>query len=296
MRGRTGVGSLNYGNPVNWAAPLNRGLRYWWRVLPLQTGGNSWRDLCYEQSATMAGMLPTTNVKGFGLLPRPGGAGELRFNGSTSSVSTGLTSVNFGWTDTTKAVSVWVRALGTAPTGAQGGYEGAYVVGDSGETYGLSRMNLSGGGDFWYAHAWDGAEIQVGTACTIGAWTQLWYVLTGGNVRLYKDGVLKGTIACGTVPGGTNLMYFGSNGGGARWFNGAIDDVRVYDRAPSASEIAALYTASKQGYPQELNWQVWPPAWARTPPGRVTKNTRSFMLGMVHGMQRGLGSGRPPLH
>jgi hypothetical protein len=76
------------------------------------------------------------------------------------------------------------------------------------------------------------------------------------------------------------------------FFQGVIDDVRFYNRAPSASEIRALYQASLLGYPQELNWQTWPPAFTRTAAGRTTKNTRSFMLGMMHGMERRLGMGR----
>jgi hypothetical protein len=292
MLGSAGVRTLSYGGPVNWAAPLNLGLTYWWRVLPLRTGGNTWVDLVRQKTAAMAGMLPASSVIGFGPPTRPGASGELRFNGTSSTVLTGLTPTQLGMTTTTKAVAVWVKPLGTAPV-VSFPYQGAVVFGDSGETFMLVRSNYSSTDRIW-AYGWNTTDFWVGVVYTAGVWTHWTYVHTGGNILLYKNGVQAGTVAVASVDGMANPVGIGCRTATLNFFQGVIDDVRFYNRAPSASEIKALYQSSLRGYPQELNWQTYPPAFTRTAAagGRTTKNTRSFMLGMMHGMERRLGMGR----
>ncbi len=77
-----------------------------------------------------------------------------------------------------------------------------------------------------------------------GRWRLVTAVYDGTNRYMYFDGVLASstptTGAIGTS--GTNSAYIGSNGGGGEWFKGAIDDLRVYSRALSASEVEALYS------------------------------------------------------
>ena len=84
-----------------------------------------------------------------------------------------------------------------------------------------------------------------------------WYFAVGtydsatGDMRLYLDGVEigSGSHAVGgvidvdpTVP-----VWIGANGTAARFFDGVLDDVRVYNTALSASEIASLYSAGGGG-------------------------------------------------
>jgi len=44
---------------------------------------------------------------------------------------------------------------------------------------------------------------------------------------------------------GTSIKQIGQGQSNDYWFNGLIDDVRVYNRALSASEIQAMYNATK---------------------------------------------------
>ena len=44
---------------------------------------------------------------------------------------------------------------------------------------------------------------------------------------------------------GNYPLYFGSRGGSSYFFNGSIDDIRIYNRALSAAEIQAIYNATK---------------------------------------------------
>ncbi|MGH9897039.1 MAG: LamG-like jellyroll fold domain-containing protein, partial [bacterium] len=66
---------------------------------------------------------------------------------------------------------------------------------------------------------------------------------------LYVDGVLRGSKSLSGLTGSTDStipLRIGTNdgGAGAEFFNGAIDDARVYSRALSASEVQALSAAA----------------------------------------------------
>jgi hypothetical protein len=77
-----------------------------------------------------------------------------------------------------------------------------------------------------------------------GNWHLVTATLTAGGVAtLYVDGALVGT-ASGMNPGATDTgtLYIGRDG--ANYFNGAVDDVRLYSRSLSAAEIAALHNAT----------------------------------------------------
>ena len=84
-----------------------------------------------------------------------------------------------------------------------------------------------------------------------------WYFAVGtyhaasGQMKLYLEGaeIASGTHAVGgpvdtdpTVP-----VAIGANGTAERFFDGILDDVRVYDRVLSTTEIAGLFTAGGGG-------------------------------------------------
>lgn len=92
-------------------------------------------------------------------------------------------------------------------------------------------------------------------AWTSGAWHHAAFVFDGtktGNasrLKIYIDGVEQTLTFGGTVPSrilnSTAPLRFGMFGGTlTRYWNGRLDDVRIYNRALSASEIDALYNAS----------------------------------------------------
>ena len=76
-----------------------------------------------------------------------------------------------------------------------------------------------------------------------GTWHHAAAVYDGSAMRLYLDGVEVGSRSK-SGPLDTNGAvgaWIGGNPDGSRYWDGAIDDVRIYDRALSASEIAALH-------------------------------------------------------
>lgn len=79
----------------------------------------------------------------------------------------------------------------------------------------------------------------------IGAWTHVAATWDGSNMRVYRDGVLGGeAIFTGNISVANNDLFIGVldpipwpiNG----YFHGYIDEVRVYERALSESEIEQL--------------------------------------------------------
>ncbi len=85
---------------------------------------------------------------------------------------------------------------------------------------------------------------------TISLATNVWYhafgVYDGSNINLYLNGAFVGQTAVSNLNiGNATNLRIGSGGGGSDAFDGLIDDVRVYNRALSAAEIAALYAQNE---------------------------------------------------
>ena len=78
-------------------------------------------------------------------------------------------------------------------------------------------------------------------------WSQdVWYhvVFTWQDTTLsiYVDGELNNTAACTSGINSTaNTIYLGNHTTANVGVNGAMDEVRVYDRALSATEVKLLY-------------------------------------------------------
>lgn len=66
---------------------------------------------------------------------------------------------------------------------------------------------------------------------------------TVNNIKsLYYDGVLSNAASeTGNIGSGNNPIYIGARGDGSKQFPGDIDDVRLYNRVLTSSEVEALY-------------------------------------------------------
>ena len=81
------------------------------------------------------------------------------------------------------------------------------------------------------------------TATPLNAWTHLAATYDGTTQRLYVNGVQVATKATtGAIKVSTGALRIGGNGTwNDEWFAGLIDEVRVYNRALTATEIQAAY-------------------------------------------------------
>jgi hydrogenase maturation factor HypE len=75
-------------------------------------------------------------------------------------------------------------------------------------------------------------------ALALNAWTHVAATYDGATLRLYVNGTqaasrsVSGSIATSSGP-----LRIGGNSVWGEWFQGRIDEVRVYDRALSGAEI-----------------------------------------------------------
>jgi len=90
------------------------------------------------------------------------------------------------------------------------------------------------------------------TSLPINTWMHFMYTYDGSKIRIYKNGELIGipTSVKGQIDSTSNSFKFSYPqewwGETLAWnFNGVIDDVRIYNRALSETEINAIYETAK---------------------------------------------------
>jgi type II secretory pathway pseudopilin PulG len=77
---------------------------------------------------------------------------------------------------------------------------------------------------------------------SVGSWSHIAVVNDSGSLSVYKNGTLAGTATSSGSIANSYATYIGGDPNNATWTpSGIIDEIRVYDRALSASEIEAIY-------------------------------------------------------
>ena len=94
----------------------------------------------------------------------------------------------------------------------------------------------------------EGHYVQVENQLRYGEWQHVMVTHDGTWMRMYCDGVLTTSIAysvAAPIRSNSLGMAVGDRSSSSYWrFRGLIDEVRVYDRALSAAEVASLYSFS----------------------------------------------------
>ncbi len=176
----------------------------------------------------------------------PNSAININNTGTTATIP------NLPYSNSPRTVSVWVKT--NALNG--GGYNFIYTYGTTSNYYGAYYS-----GSTLYHFSTGGSH---GIANTLGLfnWTHYVFTYNGTASKIYKNGVLVGTqaIAFNTF-NNANLFRLGlSETGNANYFNGAIDDLKIYNYAISDSEVLNLYTNNSTLASKELNLQNTKPA------------------------------------
>jgi hypothetical protein len=159
----------------------------------------------------------------------------LNFNGTSHYVSIANTSA----LQLTNAMSIsaWIKG-GTWGSGTT--VNTILRKGDANpNNYQLSVANgklealLDGSDDYGYKGS---------TALATGQWYHVAMTWDGSYVRLYVNGASDNTPAAKSAPIGTDAraLYIGGRIGSTDFFDGILDDVRLYNYALGSSEIAAL--------------------------------------------------------
>lgn len=118
---------------------------------------------------------------------------------------------------------------------------------------------------FWYLN--NGTPATISLSCNgaanlttsgivaAGAWTHLCVTRTSAGVgQHYVNGVPFGASGtCGAPAGGTTNLFIGGNSASTQSFNGKLDDIRIYNRALTPSEISAIYNSGTGHQNQATN-------------------------------------------
>lgn len=231
--------SIDWQNPVNKSAGLNKGLVSWWMTTPTPKGGKFY-DLMKKNHGTL------TNSPTWSAFTRPGGFGSLSFDGFNDYVQ--LPSANILGTINDFTISAWVRTTDNTLT--------RQVI------YGEFEDGGSARNDFMLVTGkmrLDQFEPSGGSNANTTLSNNTWYhvVVTADstNYRYYLNGVSDGVVSAEAYSGLTPT--YGRIGlritGVEDAFSGQIDDLRLFKRTLSAAEVYKLYLASRNGYPDELN-------------------------------------------
>jgi len=91
-----------------------------------------------------------------------------------------------------------------------------------------------------------------GIKTTLNKWDffAITYNSSGNIIKCYKNGGLVGATSSDGNPIGTNSqpLAIGSNSGGTQNFNGLIDEVRIYSKALSSTEIQKRYAEGLESH------------------------------------------------
>ena len=155
---------------------------------------------------------------------------------------------------TAGSLSAWIYPTGAGSLATYGGI----IINKEGE-YELARFQ-DGTIQWAFANTNPGWNwINTGYVAPLNQWTHVAVTYDSGVVKTYINGTLfhtySGSGAIGDVDGSRNDFRIGSRQLGLHNFQGRIDEVRVYNRALSASEVTTLPSGSNSSS-TEINWLV----------------------------------------
>lgn len=170
----------------------------------------------------------------------------IQFNGTSAygQLSSNQPSVNF---DGPITLSAWIR-----PASLNGTH---YILSHSYTTrpHGEVVMGIFNGS--YYVGSWDGTKQRGGAWCPapssdVNAWVHLTGVFEGGRWSIYRNGILAGSGPAwhGAImlsrPWTVGATSVGSD---RRFFQGAMDDIRIYDRPLQPAEIQQIHSLTDSG-------------------------------------------------
>lgn len=247
---------------------LMRGIQHWWRAVPGLTGGDKLYDLV--PGTLDHGVLTSmgfSTTSGWSGTARPGGYAQLNFDGTNDYVQTPTPAdlaYNLPFT-----ICLWVYPTAAASGGIPRAllrhstvntFSGVVLHwGDNNTGAQVQRPTLG-----IFSNGITGGQIRVTADRPLNTWEWLCATYDGSQtvagMGLWANGeALATTTEANTAFGvfTNNPWRFGSdnNATTSSFLQGAMDDVMIWTRALSASELRTLYQVSRAGS-QELLPQV----------------------------------------
>lgn len=239
----TPVGFVDPQCPVEWDHPLNRGMTHWWKVIPNSGWSRSGilRDLVRGGKKTTDGILtnsPTWRGGNGG-----GRYGSLQFNGSSSYVNIA--------TPVVTAVPVTITAFFWSASTS--GVQPIFTVQQASTNNNMYRIILYLGAVQAQSQNGSGGNLVSAGSYTTSKWEFAAGTFSGSGQAAYLNNTGTGSSAISTIVN-VDISYIGLTTNITEYMNGLIDDVRVYPRILTRSEINQIYFESKRGCPETLRW------------------------------------------
>jgi hypothetical protein len=159
-------------------------------------------------------------------------------------------------------ISLWVKWTGTQDAGAGSSYgpiTGRQSNGQfSNSIIALNNTDPSIGRIIWRPYTFNGNAVISAVAAGDGVWRHIVIVYSSGNHSLYIDGALDATgTTAGTVTNNASVpLTIGAWGSG--YSTSTIDEVIVFNRSLSASEIKTIYNGHNRFFNStELRRTEW---------------------------------------
>ncbi len=162
---------------------------------------------------------------------RDGGA--LDFDGSGDFIFTGKSASDLGIdADNAKSVTAWVytRAFNNG---------GIFDMGARSDAQDFSLRTL-GSTNNWRTQYWGGANDHDFVLAAQNQWVHLSLVYTGTQSTVYANGVSVSSEARTLATSAANPFQIGAYGWQANFFDGIIDDVRLYNKGLTVEEITEI--------------------------------------------------------
>jgi subtilase family serine protease len=145
--------------------------------------------------------------------------------------------------------------------------------------------------DFFDSHGHH--EAQSSSVCTPGSWCHVAGTYDGSNLKIYVNGAMDGLLAYAGIPSTGQSLRIGRRNDDTLDFQGVIDEVEIFNRALTGSEIQAIYNAGGAGnckpnfttqtvIPKEATsykYQIYPSGGVPTDFGNENFDDSTFLTG-----------------
>lgn len=165
-----------------------------------------------------------------------------------NNTGTTATMVGLPYTNTPRTVSFWAK-LNTVQTP----YNMTFSYGLGSAANACGSFNANQVDAFGYGTSYNLTALSNSVANT---WYYFTYVYDGANVKIYKNGTLLSSAprSWNTI-NNNNIFKLGIGVGGEMNFNGAIDDLKIYNYALDTTQILNLYNYNTIEAPPVLVYQ-----------------------------------------
>lgn len=161
--------------------------------------------------------------------------GAYSFNGSSQYLSiTNPSTLPTGASPRT--VCAWANPK-TFPASSDSFIIANYGSASSSSSFGLSMMNSAGTNQI--AITGYGDDLAANYTIPLNAWTHICGVYDGTTASLYVNGRIL-TSGAKSYSTGSSFLFIGAQNDLTQYFNGKIDDIRIYNTALSSSQIRQI--------------------------------------------------------